>query len=48
MAVKRPTFRPYHQDQLVILPPSLDDLISPDHSVRVVNEVINRLNLEPF
>lgn len=48
MAVKRPTFRPYHQDQLVMLPPSLDDLISPDHSVRVVNDVINRINIEPL
>ena len=48
MAVKRPTFRPYHQNQLVMLPPSLDDLISADHSVRVVNDVINRINLEPL
>jgi transposase len=48
MAVKRPTFRPYHQNQLVMLPPSLDELISADHSVRVVNDVINRINLEPL
>jgi len=48
MAVKRPTFRPYHQNQLVMLPPSLDDLISANHSVRVVNDVINRINLEPL
>jgi len=48
MAAKRPTFRPYHQDQLVMLPPSLDDLISADHSVRVVNDVINRINIEPL
>lgn len=31
-----------------MLPPSLDDLISADHSIRVVNDVINRINLEPF
>lgn len=48
MAVKRPTFRPYNQDQLLVLPPSLDDLISSDHTVRVVNDVINRINIEPL
>jgi len=48
MALKQPTFRPYHQDQLLALPPSLEDLIGPDHSVRVVNDVINRINIEPL
>lgn len=48
MAVKRPTFKPYNQDQLLVLPPSLDDLISSDHTVRVVNDVINRINIEPL
>jgi transposase len=48
MAVKKPTFRPYNQDQLLVLPPSLDDLISSDHTVRVVNDVINRINIEPL
>jgi len=48
MAVKHPTFRPYHQDQLLVLPPSLDDLIAADHSVRIVNDVINRINIAPL
>lgn len=48
MALKHPTFRPYHQDQLLALPPSLEDLIAADHSVRVVNDVINRINIEPL
>ena len=48
MASKQPTFRPYNQDQLLVLPPSLDDLISTDHTVRIVNDVINRINIEPL
>ena len=48
MAVKHPTFRPYNQDQLLMLPPSLEDLIAADHSVRIVNDVINRINIEPL
>ena len=48
MAVKQPTFRPYHQEQLMMLPPSLEDLISADHTVRIVNDVINRINVEPL
>ena len=48
MALKHPTFRPYHQDRLLALPPSLEDLIAADHSVRVVNDVINRINIEPL
>ena len=48
MAAKKPTFRPYNQDQLLVLPPSLDDLISPEHTVRIVNDVINRINIEPL
>ncbi len=40
-----PVFKPYlqHQDQL--LPQSYDEVIEPDHLVRVVNETIERLNL---
>ncbi len=32
----------------MLLPPSLEELIEPDHPVRVVNEVIERINLEPL
>lgn len=48
MAIKAPTFRPYHQGQLLALPPSLEDLIAPDHTVRIVNDVINRIHIEPL
>jgi transposase len=48
MAQKRPVFKPYHQQQMLVLPPTLEELIPLGHPVRVVNEVINRLNVEPL
>ena len=39
-------FRPYNQNQLMVLPPSLDELIDKHHPVRVVNKIIDSLNLE--
>jgi transposase len=48
MAIKQPVFKPYDQGQILALPPSLDELIPKDHPVRIVNEVINQLNIEPL
>ncbi|WP_143061627.1 transposase, partial [Dyadobacter sp. SG02] len=48
MARRQPTFKPYNQQQLMLLPPSLDELISKDHACRVVNDVINSISLEPL
>jgi transposase len=48
MARRQPTFKPYNQQQLMLLPPSLDELIPRDHACRVVNEVINKISLEPL
>jgi transposase len=48
MAVRRPVFKPYNQQQLLAIPPKLEDLIPPSHPVRVVNEVINKVNIEPL
>ncbi|KAA6438614.1 IS1182 family transposase [Dyadobacter flavalbus] len=48
MARRQPIFKPYHQHQLMLLPPSLDELIPKEHACRVVNEVINNINLEPL
>lgn len=38
-------FKDYSQHQILLLPPSLEELISPKHLVRVVNEVIERIDL---
>lgn len=42
---KQVVFKRYSQNQLSLLPPSLDELISQTHPVRVINTVIDRLNL---
>lgn len=40
------SFKEYNQDQLFLLPPSLHDFLPEGHLVRVINEVVNVLNLE--
>lgn len=41
----RVVFKPYIPNQLSLLPPSLEELIAPNHPVRVVNSVIDKLEL---
>lgn len=41
-------FKPYDQDQMMLLPPSLSDMIDKNHPVRIVNEVINEINVDPL
>jgi transposase len=41
-------FKDYLQNQPLLLPPRLADLIAINHPVRVVNEVINQINLQPL
>lgn len=51
MALKkksRPVFKDYFPDQLMILPPSLTELIAAHHPVRVVNEVVDKIDLHPL
>jgi transposase len=43
---KKQVFKPYSQDNLQL--PPLDNLISENHQVRIVNEVINNLDLSKF
>jgi len=42
------TFKRYTMDQPTLLPPNLDELIPEDHLVRVVNRVMDELDLEPI
>ena len=42
---RKVAFKPYNQNQGSLLPEYLDDLISEDHLVRVVNSAIDRLDL---
>ena len=39
-------FKNYNFNQNLLLPPSLEELIDPNHPVRVVNQVVDNLNLD--
>ena len=41
-------FKKYQQDQISLLPESLEELISSSHLVRVVNETMERMDLQPL
>jgi len=41
-------FKPYHQNQMYILPPSIEEMIESKHPVRIVNEVIEKINIKPL
>lgn len=41
-------FKPYDQSQLSLLPPSLEELIPAGHQVRLVNEAVDRMQVEPL
>lgn len=41
-------FKSYSPQQAMLLPPSLEEFISKGHPVRVVNEIIEKINLEPL
>ena len=39
-------FRPYSQDQMLLLPPSLADFLDESHPAHIINDLVERLNLE--
>jgi transposase len=41
-------FKDYSPNQILLLPPSLEEMIDPNHPVRVVNQVIDNLDLDPL
>ncbi len=41
-------FKAYQQHQAMLLPPSLDELIAQGHPVRIVNQVLDKINLDPL
>lgn len=42
------TFKPYEQNQAWLLPPTLGELIPEGHLCRLVNEAIDKMDLEPI
>jgi len=43
---ERVTFKAYQQDQMMLMPPSLEELVPEKHLVRVVSEVVDGLKLD--
>ncbi len=41
-------FKDYSPNQILLLPPTLEEMIKPDHPVRVVNQVIDNLDIDPL
>ena len=46
--VLRPVFTAYHQRQPMLLPHGLDELIAANHPVRVVDEVLKKIDIQPL
>jgi transposase/IS5 family transposase len=42
------TFRPYDQDSLLLMPPSLHDWVDPDGLAAFLNDLVDELDLAPF
>lgn len=47
-STNRPLFKTYNQHQMMLLPPSLDELVPENHLVRVVNDAIEHMDIEPL
>lgn len=41
-------FKEYAQNQLMLIPPTLDEMVEPNHPVRIVNQVIDRIDIDPL
>lgn len=44
--MSNPVFKPYNPHQLSLLPPSLEELIPANHSVRLVQQIVDGLNID--
>lgn len=43
-----PVFKPYDSDQMQLLPPSLEELVSANHPARIVKKVIDEIDIRPI
>lgn len=44
--MSKPVFKSYHQNQVYLFPPNLEDMIAVNHPVRVVSEVMDRIDMD--
>ena len=44
----KPVFKEYNQKQIELIPRTSDELIPAKHLVRVVDETVEKLNIEPL
>ncbi len=44
--MSKPIFKTYQQNQVFLFPPNLEDMIDANHPVRVVSEVIDRIEMD--
>jgi transposase len=42
------TYRPYEPDQMFLMPPSLQEWLSPDHMVYFIREILDTIDLTPI
>lgn len=47
-AQSKPVFKAYSQTQMMLLPPTFDELIKDTHPVRIVNKVLESLDISPL
>lgn len=48
MAAKTPSFKPYYQHQIMAFPPTLEELVNKSHPVRIVSDMIDKINIQPL
>ena len=53
LSMKKPNktnvkFKDYSPGQTLLLPPSLDEMIEANHPVRIVNRVIDQIEIDPL
>ena len=41
-------FKEYAQNQIMLIPPSLEEMIDKNHPVRIVNQVIDKIDIDPL
>lgn len=41
-------FKPYEQHQMMLFPPSLEEMVATNHPVRTINEVIDKVDISPL